>query len=52
MYTVVINYINILLITIKTRGQNTDQPKVNCCERNAIFHTSIHLYVAYNICTT
>ena len=25
MYTVVINYINILLIAIKTRGQNTDQ---------------------------
>ena len=48
MYTVVINYINILLIAIKTSGQNTDQKLI---AGNYICHTCTHVYVEDNICT-
>ena len=54
MYTVVNNYINILLITIKTSSQNTDQKLIAVNEM--LYFILEYMYMlytyTYNICTS
>ena len=53
MYTVVINYINILLIAIKTSGQNTDQKLIAGNEIIYVIRVLMYMlkiiYVHHNI---
>ena len=53
MYTVVINYINILFIAIKTRGQNTDQKLIAGNEMIYFIRVLMYMlqiiYVQHNI---
>ena len=47
MYTVVINYINILLIAIKTSSQNTDQKLIAVNEM--LYFILVHMYMLHII---
>ena len=47
MYTVVINYINILIIAIKTRGQNTDHKLIAVNEM--LYFILLYMYMLHII---